>query len=124
MIKDIIQWQLDRNLHKIPYVHNNEMLNILEEVYESYGLSRREAMKAIPEPKDIILEADVVDTFFDIIVYSIGSILKMGYDPVVVIEEGLKHINTRKGKYIEEEGKFVKEPSDEVYIPEYDRGKK
>lgn len=40
MIKQIIKWQKDRNLDKMPYFHGDECKNIIEEVCETFGFNR------------------------------------------------------------------------------------
>jgi predicted HAD superfamily Cof-like phosphohydrolase len=53
-----------------------------------------------------------VDGFADIIVFSVGAIIKMGYEPKCVLAETLKEINSRTGKIID--GKFIKDTSEEA----------
>ena len=53
---------------------------------------------------------EVVDAAGDAIVFSIGTIRKMGYDPELAMEEVLKVIESRTGTIIN--GKFTKDKSD------------
>ena len=69
-------------------------------------------------------KADKVDAYFDICVYAIGAMMKLGYDPRKVFEEGLKEINDRTGAYDPKVGKWVKEPKKEnAYKADYSRAK-
>lgn len=118
MIQHIIEWQEDRNLDKMPYSHYAETLNRLEEICESWGLGREEAkelLEIIDEKSDARhLNADnTIDSLFDECVYAIGAMLKLGYDPIRVFEEGLKEINDRTGAYDAQVGKWVKQPKKE-----------
>jgi len=129
MLDKVIQWQRDRNLDKMPYEHNNEMENIIEEVCETYGLNRFEARcvldKLIFWQKGATSIEQKVDAYFDICVYAIGAIMKLGYEPIKVFDEGLKEINERTGAYDAEVGKWVKQPKKEnAYKADYSKAKR
>lgn len=124
MVEEIMKWQSDRNLHNMPYNHSNEVLNILEEVGEMYGMNRDDMKEMVFDifKNTITVRPDVlVDCYFDIIVYSVGAIMKLGYDVPSVFMEGLKHINQRQGRYDEKEGKFVKISGIEYIAPDYSK---
>ena len=129
MIEQVIKWQTDRNLDKMPYSHYDETLNRLEEVCESWGLSRAYAqylLSRIDDESDarFINEHDTIDSLFDECVYAIGAMLKLGYDPIKVFEEGLREINERTGAYDAEVGKWVKgEKKPNAYKADYSRCK-
>jgi hypothetical protein len=131
-VTEVIQWQIDRNLHLIPFKENDDATNILEELVETFGLTSSEARvearamieqlnKTISQKDCIcaVMPEDYADAYFDVIVYAVGSLLKLGFNPIGVLQEGLKHIDGRKGKYDPEIGKYVKEPSGHLYRPQY-----
>ena len=128
IVKRIEKWQKDRLLDKQEYNYANEFVNILEELMESIGIE-------VPKEKRTLImqdfiefifkterkyelkkkrptEEEEVDSYADIIVLSIGAILKLGYDPVCVLEECLKEIESRTGKIVN--GKFQKDTSPEA----------
>jgi len=137
IIKQIEQWQKDRLLDKQKYIYSNEFVNILEELMESIGIKitkdkRILIMQDFIEfifkienkyslDKVVPTEEDEIDSWFDIIVFSIGSIMKLGYEPECVLQEGIKHINSRTGKIID--GKFQKDLNIKTYEPEYNKCK-
>jgi len=131
-MKEIIKFQKDRLLDKQEYDFTNESVNILEEVLESGGLK-------IPKEKRYMLkklfdqtvysafafeightdeeykkdpEYGTVDAYADIIVFCVGAIMKLQYDPEKVIVECGKEINSRVGAIID--GKFQKDTSPEA----------
>ena len=57
-------------------------------------------------------EHDVIDAFCDIEVYAFGEPLKMGYNPILCLNETADEICSRTGNIID--GKFVKDKSDEA----------
>lgn len=133
-IDQVSQWQVVRNLQMIPFKQDDEVSNILEEMIESYGLSSSDSRQVAKhvvslihqeiQAKDciqMVTDEDMVDAFFDTIVYAVGSMLKLGYNPIGVMSEGLKHIEGRKGRYEPEIGKYVKEPSGHLYQPQYNQ---
>ena len=142
LIKQIKQWQKDRLLDKQDYDYINEFVNIHEELLEATGLILnkdcrklfkliiQDQLKEIEEnvkndhcfSKIENTKEDIVDAYFDIIVFSIGSIMKLGYEPECVLQEGLKHLNSRTGKIVD--GKFQKDLNVKTYEPEYDKCKK
>ena len=114
-IEQIKEWQSSRKLDKMPYNHENESINILEEVFESDGynseFARDFANEVTAEYKLYGLDSTPeqhIDAYFDICVYVIGAMMKLGFDPVKVFDEGLREINDRTGEYDEIVGKWVK----------------
>ena len=124
LIKDIINFQKERNLHLQKYDYWNESLNIIEEVIEGNRFSTPKINRQLLGSywEDFIqklIEEDVVkydafknkdhesiDYLNDIIVFAVGAILKQGYDPELTLAETIKEINSRKGKIVN--GKFEK----------------
>ena len=129
MIEQIIKWQTDRNLDKMPYRHIDEITNIVEEVCETFNLNRDYAENIVLDSYSDgddgnISDENRVDAYFDICVYAIGAMLKLGYDPMKVFEEGLKEINERTGAYDEKVGKWCKgEKKPNAYKADYSRCK-
>jgi len=118
-IDGIIKFQKDRLLDKQPFVFETEVLHILEELVEMLGyesLYAREKAKTIYQHfknHEPVEEEKLVDAFADIIVFSVGSIMKLGYDPKCILDEVQKEINSRVG-HIDESGKFIKDKSPEA----------
>lgn len=126
MLQEIMKWQRDRNLDKMVYNHTDELLNVLEEVGEVWGHTSRDTMKEfmldlIGNRQLLVTPDECIDAYFDIIVYSIGSMMKLGYDVPSVIMEGLKEINSRGGSYSVEEGKWKKEITGNEYKADYSK---
>jgi hypothetical protein len=130
----IIKFQKDRGLDKKEYNWLNESTNILEEILEAehYDVAKekREIMSAefqifihMLQRKEIIVKQsepenndekkdEIVDAYGDIIVFAMGAIMKLGYDPKLVLKEISKEINSRTGSIIN--GKFEKDLSDQA----------
>jgi len=106
ILNRIVKWNKER---KIPHIYNKEKeaAHIAEEMSELLRANTYE---------------DEIDAFADIIVYATGAIWKAGYDPEKIMEEVLKHIESRKGCWDEKIGKWVKEPS-EVYETSFQKCK-
>ena len=129
-IEQVKEWQSSRKLDKMPYSFKNETINILEEISESDGDYRHprdnaesiydeyyfDGERSTPEEK--------VDAYFDICVYAIGAMMKLGFDPVKVFDEGLREINDRTGEYDETVGKWVKNKTKEnPYKADYSKAR-
>jgi hypothetical protein len=119
-IEKIVEWQKERLLDKQELDLRVEYLNILEELMEGIELDEQ-------EPRDVAEQLlqqlelfgdyktnaeNLVDLFGDIIVFSVGAILKLKHDPSKVMDEIIKEISSRRGEIIN--GKFVKDKSDEA----------
>ena len=122
-IQEIIKFQEDRELDKQPYNWSNEAKNVLEEVCEADGMDiPKELRSTIFDPMlqhmRVLVETitgvrtkqpsveDRVDAHVDQIVFNIGAIMKLGYDPEIALQEGAKEINSREGEMVN--GKFEK----------------
>ena len=101
----------------------NESANIVEELLEAQGLDVAKSNRPLLKAKFIgfaagaeafttPIEVDTVDAFADIIVFAIGALMKMGYEPEAVLSETAKEINSRVGEMVE--GKFEKDLSEEA----------
>ena len=127
VLEEMIRFQTDRGLDKQEFNLKKCVINILSEIYEIYGFSGKsgeakaeelfetEFYKYLNPTNDKV----VLDSLFDISEFSLGDIMKLGYNPIIVCEEGAKHINSGTGEIID--GKFQKKGRD--YEPNYDRAK-
>lgn len=131
-IKEIKRFQTDRGLHLKEYDALNEHTNLIEEILESVGLdvTKKNRQKLQEKWNDFVynceisgvtarisdfeqmLKDDQVDAYVDIVVFAIGAILKLGYEPELALQEGAKEINSRRGEMVN--GKFEKDLSDEA----------
>lgn len=128
-IEKIVKFQTDRGLDKQEYNALNEHTNIIEELFESIGFDipkeKRESFKnlIIKFTNDVVIsdisiqdkninDENKVDAYGDVIVFAIGAILKLGYDPEKVLDEVSKEINSRVGEMVN--GKFEKDLSPEA----------
>ncbi len=130
-IDEITRFQLDRELHMQPYNPINEHTNIVEELLESVGFDvakddRDRLMRQwdsfiillvqegiIHRDSDHQLTLDdEIDAYGDVIVFAIGAITKLGYNPEMILTEIAKEINSRTGSMVN--GKFEKNLSAEA----------
>ena len=139
-ITEIKRFQTDRGLDKIEYSAIDAHLNIIEELLESLGYDvPKKNRSKLEEPLfdfiGVLLESnsitdiasetssdEKVDAYADIIVFAIGEIMKLGYEPEEVLLEVSKEINSREGEFIN--GKFekhrTKEYTDKWYKASFD----
>ena len=122
-IERIKKFQRDRLLDKQDYDFINDSTNIIEELLETKGFkidkNKREYLKTevkgffdylknlfdFNESK--VEKEDIVDAYADIVVFAIGAIMKLGYEPNCVLKEVSKEVNSRVGSIIN--GKFQKD---------------
>lgn len=123
-LKEIERFQTDRGLDKKEYSPFNEHANIVEELLESIGIDtpkkdRKQlaanfadfiVLNSVDKPMIPTTKEDRVDAYCDIVVFAIGAILKLGFDPETALIEVGKEINSREGSMID--GKFEKDLSD------------
>ena len=125
-MNELIRFQTDRGLDKKPFDLENEVANVFEELLEAGGMDVPKTKR--PELKvelsafinnlvekgiatcDVVSNHDQVDAFTDIIVFATGSILKLGHNPLIAIEECGKEVNSRIGSMVD--GKFEKDLSE------------
>ena len=104
IFKRIVEWNQERRL-LVPPVHMKEASFIAEELSEFLRSNNTD---------------DRIDAMADIIVFAVGYIAKLGLNPELVMDECLKHIESRKGYFDDAQGKFIKTtPKDEMYQPNY-----
>ena len=94
VLDDIVQFNIDRNLKQFNPLSEYKM--VLSETTEFLDA--------------IILddEYEQVDAMADTIVFAVGALFKMGYDPTKVLTETLKEINSREGSLDVDTGKWEK----------------
>ena len=126
-IQGIKQWQIDRGLASMPYEPRREIQNIVEELLE--GIGRHDdkvtewSANGIFMHENIIeppTEEEVVDSIADQIVFNIGSLLKLNYEPRLVLKETLKEINSRGGS-MGINGKWIKKITGKEYKADYSK---
>lgn len=131
-IDGLIKFQVDRGLDKKEFNIKDEVVNILSEIYEMFGYKGKVGEELADdlfdkEFKGLIVtnEENLVDAFADIITFSTGGIMKLGYCPKISLKECGKEINSRTGEY--RGGKFHKHTDalslSKRYIANYKRAK-
>ena len=141
-IIEIVRFQTDRGLHLKDFHTVNENANIVEELLEASALDVEkkdrpflkkawERFVGDVQRENIAIKVAefskgmVVDAYADVVVFAIGAIRKLGYDPEKVLLEVGKEINSREGSMVD--GKFEKDLSDEAkakwYKADYDNCK-
>lgn len=129
VIKEIEKFQTTRMLDKQEFDAGNEAVNIIEEVLEMHGYAvpkeersflkyewvrfiERQVEAGSAVPTTYFDTESKVDAFADIIVFAVGAIMKLGYDPTCVLKEVALEINSRHGSIVD--GKFQKDTSPEA----------
>ena len=137
-LAEIVRFQTDRALDKQRYDAVNEHINIVEELLESIGFDvpkdNRAALafawvKFTLELRDARIclhggepfDDEKADAYADIIVFAVGALLKLGYDPESTLLEVSKEINSRTGSMVN--GKFEKDLSAKVYKADFTKCK-
>ncbi len=121
-IAQIANWQKERGLDTQEFNLQTELTNIVEEIFEMFDHPEAR-QRAGSDVENLILymqmhgneiakKEQLADAFTDIIVFSVGALLKLGYCPECVMDEVIKEINSRTGKMID--GKWVKDTSEEA----------
>lgn len=128
-IVEIKRFQTDRGLHLKAYDPINEHTNIIEELLESVGfdvpkenraalLNKWREFVAYLVKEDVVVElqdfdrCSEVDAYCDTVVFAVGAIMKLGFEPEAALLEASKVINSRVGSMIN--GKFEKDLSPEA----------
>jgi len=137
----IYEWNKEREL-LTEFKHHLEVMLLAEELFELCGYGREEAksyarafasqhsnissfvkndMQVIAtNPERLMKTSDVADALGDIIFISIGSLYKLGYNPVEVLSKICEH-NERKGKEKDKFGKVIKDSN--FVEPNHDNAK-
>ncbi len=128
-ISEIVRFQVDRGLDTTRYDALNEHTNIIEELLESVGYDVPAQKRATLKKKYDSMFSKLIgtgaielnhqldrhyqaDAYCDVIVFAIGALLKLGYDPEAALSETGKEINSRVGQMVD--GKFEKDLSEEA----------
>ena len=121
IVNAVRDWNFERGLASQPYNDMTEVKNITEELLEAIGCKDDDITKWITEEimmHENIVEPptveDKIDAYADIIVFCIGAILKLGYEPNLVLKEVIKEINSRGGS-MGIDGKWIKEITGDEY---------
>ena len=130
MINRIVKWNEERLLDKQEFNLKTETTNIIEELIEAQSkfIDSEKARQLANQIYGFIniqeekKTEEIVDAFADIIVYAIGSILKLGYNPIDVMDEVLKEIESRTGTIID--GKFIKDKNAINYKANFNKCKR
>ncbi len=146
VLNEMIRFQTDRLLDKQDFNIEVATKNILEELMEAHGIVDTSKEKK-NERKEVLYRALVsivnevkmferenfvepteemiVDAFCDICEFAIGEPLKLGYDPIICLDEMQKEINSREGHIIN--GKFEKDRTKSAmkkwYYASYEKAK-
>lgn len=106
----IVQWNMERGLDKQPsdLTAANKML--FEELMELNGCNNSSLMDKVINglANYPITEEEKVDALCDLIVLSVGELLKLKYDPVTAMNETIKEISSRTGAFNGDTGKWEK----------------
>lgn len=124
IFEKIVQFNEERGLIEKGFNHTKETSFIIEELLESTGAydsisAREEAERYASEMTGGHISDDEtrVDAFADIVVYALGAITKLGYNPEKVMAEVVREISSRTGKLVD--GKFVKDLDAETYTADF-----
>jgi len=107
MEERIVKWNLTRCIPK-EFNKSKEASHIAEELSELLRANSEE---------------EICDALADIIVFSVGAMWKLGYNPKVVMDETLLEIEDREGQYDSSINKFVKKLKDVQYKADYTKAK-
>ncbi len=114
VIKRVIDWNKKRGLDQKPFDLVQEVAYVYSEVLELVGQNSPDhdqiAYDYIKQIRnqDVILDKSVIaDGFGDIIVFSLGAIYKLGYDPQEILNL-IMDANDKKGTQFNHLGKIVK----------------
>ncbi len=100
--KKLQGWAKDRNIQEQDVSRNGFCANITEELGEW--------LKA----HDDDIQHEKIDSLADIVVFSMTEMIKMGFDPDLVLDETFKEIDSRTGEWSEDIQKWVKYKSPEA----------
>lgn len=111
ILKQIVQWNVERGLDTKPHTRKGANRMLLEELMEFNGIEDDmllDAMTAQLTMGPPISEDEKVDALCDVIVIATGELLKLGYDPQLAMAETLREINSRTGDFNKSTGKWEK----------------
>lgn len=112
ILSKINNWAEKRGLINIQFEKDKQAAFITEELTELLSANTPE---------------EYVDAFCDMIVFSTNAIRVLGYNPDIAMEETVKEIDSRKGAFNPESGKWEKFKDDEHkklwYKADYEKAK-
>ncbi len=113
-INRIVKWNQERGLDQKPFDLVQEVAFVYSEILELTGNRvpnhdqyAYDFISKIQNPELSLSQEDIADGFGDIIVFSIGALHKLGYDPEQVLNL-IMDANEKKGTYINHLGKIEK----------------
>ena len=141
IIKKLVKYQSARRLDEMKFCDLDAHGNIVEEMLESLGFDVPRRNRQILKDALINFVREVysrgiatntetpenfkVDAYCDIVVFALGEIQKLGYNPESAMIETWKEISSRTGEIVD--GKFEKDLSDEAkarwYKADYESAK-
>lgn len=114
----IAKFQKDRLLDKQPFIFENEMHLIIEEMFELLmNIDSKEAREYARKQK--IKDIEQKEKFIYKIVIEAKEAIKHEALYICVLKEGCKEINSRTGKIIN--GKFVKDKNTKTYKADFNK---
>ena len=93
MFDELRKWRIERGLDNKKFDKSSQFGHIAEEMAEGLRANSNEM---------------IVDSFADIIVFSVNAIEAMGYDAEICMQEVIKEISSRKGDFNPELNKWEK----------------
>ncbi|TXI88397.1 MAG: hypothetical protein E6Q36_05720 [Chryseobacterium sp.] len=117
LIERIAQWQKERQLDKMTVHPAIVYKQITDEILEAFGLQSIFGAKISD-----VTPAETASELADIIVYVVGYIMQLGFDPNCIVEEVVKKIESRQGHYDPAQNKWIK-TNQGSYQPNYERCK-
>jgi len=128
ILQRLVNFNIERGLDKQDFDLRIASMNILEELLEAHGVhdvkervitsqlylkllgTVEETKMYYPTLYKPTTEADIIDAFMDITVYSFGEPLKMNYSPIQCLNQVTSEICSRTGTVVD--GKFQKDTSE------------
>lgn len=115
VIDKIVLWNKKRGLDKRGFDLQNEVSYLYSEILELTGnkcpnhdqVAFEYIKDLVSQRTQILTEDEIADGFGDIIVYCIGALFKLGYEPTKVLEI-INDANEAKSNNVNELGKITK----------------
>ena len=136
MFNKLKQWREDRKISG--YDHKIQVSNIVEEMLETMYMPKCSLIKQYKEEivgkyfVDDTTNNEKVDSFADLIVFSVNAIELLGYDAEKCMDETIKEISSRRQSPIQKDiwdkwgydntkwEKDKNQPRDTLYVADYD----
>jgi len=96
----IVKWAKDRNILETGFKYEEDIKNILSEVFESAGITDDKLMDTVmntltPAYYANPNEHELIDSLIDTIIFCTNTLAKLGYNPTEVLKEAMKELNSR-----------------------------